>query len=195
MIKSRVLVAFGVLAFAAAACAQTEIQPAIWASKPDVAGFEKIVNDRLTAADTAVAQITSAKAPRTIDNTLVPFDEAVRQINSAAYFSALMQQVHPDASFRDPREQMTARQRRRDRAVSLNRDVYQALSALDRRKPTLRRVTTSSGSCCNSAWPAWIKDDATRAQLKKLNDELTEEQSDVRPQHLRRPEEGRGRRR
>ena len=73
MLKSRV-VAFVVFALAAAACAQSNMQPTVWASKPDVAGFEKMVNDRLAAADASVAQLTSAKGSRTIANTLVPFD-------------------------------------------------------------------------------------------------------------------------
>ena len=66
------------LAVSITAIAQTASQPTIWASKPDVAGFEKIVNGRLTSADSAIAQLTSYKGPRTIDNTVAPFDEAVR---------------------------------------------------------------------------------------------------------------------
>src|SRR5216683_166141 len=80
--------------------AQAPSQPTIWASKPDVAGFEKIVNDRLAAAQTAIDQITSVKGARTIDNTLAPYDETIRQINASLYLSALVQQVHPDATFR-----------------------------------------------------------------------------------------------
>jgi thimet oligopeptidase len=177
VIKSRVLVAFGVLVFAAAACAQTTIQPTIWASKPDVAGFEKIVNDRLAAADAAVAQVTSAKAPRTIANTLVPFDEAVRQINSAAYFSLLMQQVHPDATFRDHAEQMTRKASAAQTALSLNRDVYKALSSLDLSKADAATRYYVKRQLLEFRLAGVDKDDATRAQLKKLNDDLTEEQS------------------
>src|SRR5258707_6913804 len=81
--------------------AQAPSQPTIWASKPDVAGFEKIVNDRLAAAQTAIDQITSVKGARTVENTLAPYDETVRQINAALYLSLLMQQVHPDSPFRD----------------------------------------------------------------------------------------------
>jgi thimet oligopeptidase len=177
VIKSRVLVAFGVLVFAAAACAQTTIQPTIWASKPDVAGFEKIVNDRLAASDAAVAQVTSAKAPRTIANTLAPFDEAVRQINSAAYLSALMQQVHPDATFRDHAEQMTRKASAAQTALSLNRDVYQALSSLDLSKADAATRYYVKRQLLEFRLAGVDKDDATRAQLKKLNDDLTEEQS------------------
>src|SRR5262245_38938494 len=90
-----------------ASCApQTITQPTIWAHKPDAAGLEKIVNDRLTAAKIAIAQVTGVKSTRTIANTVVPFDEAIRQINAAVYLSGLMEQIHPDASFRDRATQM-----------------------------------------------------------------------------------------
>ena len=79
----------------------TVSQPTIWASKPDIAAFDKIETDRLAAGQRAIDTLLAAKGPRTIENTLVPFDEAVRQNNSAAYFAGLMEQVHPDAGFRD----------------------------------------------------------------------------------------------
>ena len=52
-------------------------QATIWASKPDVAAFEKIETDRLAAGQRAIDTLLAAKGPRTIENTLVPFDEAV----------------------------------------------------------------------------------------------------------------------
>src|SRR5690349_12603404 len=80
---------------------QDSSQPTIWNTKPDVAAFEKIENDRLVAAQKAVDEVVAVKDARTIENTLAPFDEAVHQLDSAQYFSSLMQQVHPDATFRD----------------------------------------------------------------------------------------------
>src|SRR5436853_6999383 len=67
-------------------------QPTVWAAKPDVAGFEKMENDRLAAAQQSVAKLVAAKGQRTLENTLVPFDEAIRQINSTAYLPGLLQQ-------------------------------------------------------------------------------------------------------
>src|SRR5439155_12489773 len=42
----------------ASAFAQT-LQPTVWATKPDIPGFEKMVNDRLAAAQSAIDQVTS----------------------------------------------------------------------------------------------------------------------------------------
>ncbi len=44
-------------------------QPTVWATKPDAAAFEKIVNDRLAAGQKSIDQIVAVKGPRTIENT------------------------------------------------------------------------------------------------------------------------------
>ena len=105
-------------------------QPTIWASKPDVAAFEKIENDRLAAGQKAVDTLLAAQGPRTIENTLVPFDEAFRQINSAAYFAGLMEQVHPDSDFRDHATKMLTKASEAQTAISLNREIYNAIAAI-----------------------------------------------------------------
>jgi thimet oligopeptidase len=73
----------------------------LWGSKPDVTAFEKMENAHLAAAQHSIDQIVEVSGARTIENTLAPFDEATQQLNAASYFSGLMQQVHPDAAFRD----------------------------------------------------------------------------------------------
>jgi Zn-dependent oligopeptidase len=181
VLKLHVVVAAALLVPAALVAAQNSpkaaVQPAIWSSKPDVAGFEKIVNDHLAAADASVAQMTAVKGSRTIANTLSPFDNAVRNINAAAYLSGLMEQVHPDATFRDHAEQMVRKASAAQTALSLNRDAYQALAGLDVSKADAATRYYVQRTLLEFRLSGVDKDDATRAQLKKLNDELTEEQS------------------
>ncbi len=157
--------------------AQAPSQPTIWVSKPDVAGFAKIVNDRLAAAQTAIDQITSVKGARTIDNTLAPYDETIRQINASLYLSALVQQVHPDVTFRDHATEMVRKASAVQTALSLNRDVYHALASLDVSKADPATQYYVKRQLLEFRLAGVDKDDASRAQLKKLNDELTEEQS------------------
>jgi thimet oligopeptidase len=163
--------------FSAAAVAQTAPQPTIWASKPDASAFEKMVNDRLSSADKAIAEITAAKGSRTIENTLTPYDEAVRQINAAAYLSSLMEQVHPDAAFRDHATEMLRKASAAQTALSLNRDVYHALSGLDVGKADAATRYYVHRQLLEFSLSGVDKDDATRERLKKLNDQLTEEQA------------------
>ena len=177
MLNSRWLVSLALLICSTLAFAQDNSQPTIWASKPDVAAFEKIVNTRLSDADAAIAKVTSVKGARTIDNTLAPFDSAVQQIDAAAYFSQIMQQVHPDAAFRDRATEMLRKASAAQTALALNRDVYQALSALDISKADAATRYYVKRQLLEFHLAGVDKDDATRAQLKKLNDELTEQQS------------------
>jgi thimet oligopeptidase len=165
------------LALNTTALAQTESQPTIWASKPDVAAFEKIVDGRLAGANGAITQLTAYKGPRTIDNTVGPFDEAVRQINAALYFSALMQQVHPEEKFRDAATEMVRKASAAQTDLSLNRTVYDALASLDVSKADAATQYYVKRQLLEFRLAGVDKDEATRAKLKKLNDDLTAEQA------------------
>jgi thimet oligopeptidase len=166
-----------VLAAVLSAQKVTVSQPTIWANKPDVAAFEKIENDRLAAGQRAIDTLLAAKGPRTIQNTLVPFDEAVHQNNSAGYFAGLMEQVHPDVTFRDHATAMLTKASAAQTAISLNHDVYNALAALDLSHADAATRYYVQRQLLEFRLAGVDKDDATRTRLKKLNDQSTEEQS------------------
>ena len=171
--------AFLLLATVSAALAQNDVKlpPPIWNSKPDVAAFEKMEDAHLQSAQATIDQIVAAPSPRTIANTLVPYDEAVQQINAALYFSGLMEAVHPDAAFRDHAQAATRKASAAQTALSLNQPVYRALSALDlsQADPATRYYVQRQLLLFRLA--GVDRDDATRARLKQLNDQLTDEQS------------------
>ena len=152
-------------------------QPTVWAAKPDVAAFEKMENDRLAAAQQSVAKLVAVKGQRTIENTLVPFDEAIRQINSTAYLAGLLQQVHPDATFRDHATAMVTRASAAQTALSLNRDVYNALTALDLTRADNATRYYVKRQLLEFRLAGVDKDEATRMRIRKLSDQATEEQS------------------
>ena len=112
-----------------------------------------------------------------MDNTLVPYDEALRQINATTYFADLMQQVHPDATFRDHATAMLSKASAASTALSLNREVYQALAGLDVSQADSATRYYLERQLLEFRLAGVDKDDATRARLKKLNDQLTDEQS------------------
>ncbi len=157
--------------------AQDASQPTIWSTKPDVAAFEKIENDRLAAAQKAIDEVVAVKEARTVDNTLVPFDEAVHQLGSAQYFAGLMQQVHPDATFRDHATAMFQKAGAAATALSLNQDVYKALQALDVSKADPATRYYVQRQLLEFKLAGVDKDQETRDRLKKLQDQLNEEQS------------------
>jgi thimet oligopeptidase len=152
-------------------------QPTIWSAKPDVTAFEKIENDRLAAGQHAIDTLLAVKGARTIENTLVPFDDAVQQNNSAGYFANLMEQVHPNSTFRDHATAMLTKASAAQTAIALNHDVYNALAGLDLSKADAATKYYVQRQLLEFRLAGVDKDDATRARLKKLNDQATEEQS------------------
>jgi thimet oligopeptidase len=152
-------------------------QKTLWASKPDVAAFEKIENGYLDAAQKDVDQMVAVKGSRTIDNTLTAYDDAVHNLNSAAYFAGLMQQVHPDAAFRDKAEEMTRKVSAAATALALNQDVYHALSALDVSKADSPTKYYVNRQLLEFRLAGVDKDEATRNKIKELTDKLTDLQS------------------
>jgi thimet oligopeptidase len=152
-------------------------QPPIWSTKPDVAAFEKIENRRFEAAQRSIDKIVAVKGPKTIGNTLANYDEALRQINAALYFSMLMEAVHPDAAFRDRATATTRKASAVQTALSLNRGVYQALAAVPMTHADPATQHYLQRQLLEFRLAGVDQDDATRARLKILNDELTQEQS------------------
>lgn len=176
-----VLCALGLTAALAASGAGAreliDTQAPVWADKPDVVAFENIETSRLAAAEASIAKIIAGSGPRTIGNTLAFYDAAIAQLNAAAYFTALMEAVHPDAMFRDRATAMTRKVSAAQTALSLNRAVYQALAAVD--TSTADRATRYyvHRQLLEFRLAGVDKDDTARARLKALNDELTAESS------------------
>src|SRR3984885_9772563 len=151
-------------------------QPPIWSTKPDVAAFEAIENAQLDAAQRAIDGIGAVAGPRTIDNTLTKYDEALRQSNAAMYFSSLMEAVHPDAAFRDRATAMTRKVSALQTALSLNRGVYDALAAMPLEHADAATQYYVRRQLLEFRLAGVDKNDVVRARLKVLNDELTEGQ-------------------
>jgi thimet oligopeptidase len=176
------LAVFCAFAFASAAIAvpgepSAPAPPPLWAAKPDAKAFETIENGRITAAQRSIDTIVAVKGPRTIENTLVPYDDATRELDSAAYFAGLMEEVHRDAAFRDTATAMTRKVAAVQTDLSLNRGVYKALAAMDLSDADAATKYYVSRQLFLFRQGGVDKDDATRARLKKANDEQTEEQS------------------
>jgi len=164
-------------ASSAASPAAVPIGPPLWASKPDIKAFDAIEDGRLAAARKSIDAIVAEKGQRTIENTLVPYDEATRNLDSTAYLSYLMQEVAADAAYRDAATAMTRKVSAVQTDLSLNRGVYQALQAVDLSQADAATKYYVSRQLLLFRLAGVDKDDATRARLKKLSDDLTEETS------------------
>src|SRR5947209_15462505 len=102
-----------------------------WAGNPDADAFQKRMDERLGLAQKALDQMLAVRGPRTIENTLRPYDEILLQLDAASSQSSLMEAVHPDAKLRAVAEKETQKASAFSTELSLNRAVYDAISALD----------------------------------------------------------------
>ena len=152
-------------------------QPTIWAGTPDVAAFERAEVAHLAAADRAVKRLVTVKGARTVENTLAPFDEAVRRIDSAIYFADLVQKVHPDAAFRDRATEAYRKASAAQTALSLNQPVYRALTQLHPAGADPATRYYLQRQLLEFRLAGVNRTRAERTKLKALNDTLTNAQA------------------
>ncbi|HEV2486354.1 MAG TPA: M3 family metallopeptidase [Terracidiphilus sp.] len=89
------------------------------------------VSARLAAHESAVAALLAVEGPRTTENTLRLYDEAIEQFSLAAAQAGVLNSVAPDKAVRDQAQQEAQRVAMAGSALSLNRQVYEALTAID----------------------------------------------------------------
>jgi len=174
------VIAFLLLATTVAAQDMPKDQPPLWSAKPDAAAFGKMENDRMAAAQRAIDQIVAVHGSRTIENTLAPYDEAFEQIDDAINIADLLEDLHPDAAFRDHAAAMKTKASNARAALSQNRGVYQGLTSLDLSKADAATRYYVQRQVLKFRLAGVDKDEATRSKLKKLQDQLSEEESAFR---------------
>lgn len=88
------------------------------------------VSARLAAHEAALAALLAAEGPRTTENTLRHYDEAIEHLNLAAAQAGVLNSVAADKPVRDQAQQEAQRVAMAGSALSLNREVYEALAAM-----------------------------------------------------------------
>jgi thimet oligopeptidase len=89
------------------------------------------VSARLAAHEAALATLLAVEGPRTTENTLRLFDEAIEQLSLAGAQAGVLNSVAPDKAVRDQAQQEAQRVAMAGSALSLNRRVYEALTTID----------------------------------------------------------------
>jgi thimet oligopeptidase len=143
-----------------------------WTAGLSAEDFVNIQKERLKNSQASIDRMLAVKGKRTIDNTLVPYDQAMVFLDSAGNQSGLMQEVHPDDKFRTSAEKVGQEISAFATSIILNRDIYDALVAMDLAgaddetrfyvEKTLRQFRLAGVD----------KDEATRKKIKALQDEL-----------------------
>ena len=144
-----------------------------WDAGVDAATLTRISSEQLVQARAAIQSLVDVAGPRTIENTLQPYDDAVRLSLNAAFPSGLLGQVHPDAAVRTAADAAGQQAGVFFTELFQRRDVYNAFGALDVSSADavirdfvleLRKFFRFGGA---------DKDEATRAVIQRANEDLT----------------------
>ncbi|HEY0377728.1 MAG TPA: M3 family metallopeptidase [Pyrinomonadaceae bacterium] len=143
-----------------------------WTGKPDAATFTKLQDERLTQAQEAIHRMLAVKGKRTVENTLKPYDEALIYLNAAGSQAGLIQEVHPEAAVRAAAEKASQKTQALATDLSLNRAVYDALTAMDLKGADEATRYYVEKTLRDFRLAGVDKDEATRKRIKALRDEL-----------------------
>jgi thimet oligopeptidase len=128
----------------------------------------------LVHAKEILPTITAAQATRSIDNTLVPYNQMMMSLEQSSATAGLVHSVHPDKGIRDAAEACEQEAAAFINELKLNRELYQAFAALQTKgmDPQTERLVTRSLRDFRRA--GVDKDDKTRARIKELRDQITQ---------------------
>ncbi len=143
-------------------------------SQTSAATLDSWADYRLENYQRRIDQLLAVAGPRTIENTLRPFDDAQAELAAVGQQSSLLDSVHPEKEVRDKAQALTQKVSEIGTLLSLNQDVYRALSAidLDSADPATRHYIERT--LLQYRLSGVDRDDATRAKIKELQDKATE---------------------
>jgi thimet oligopeptidase len=140
----------------------------------DAAGLESWVRNRLAAQQRHIDTLVSVTGPRTLENTLRPYDDTVAILGAAGSLASLLDSVYPDKEVRDKARELTQVVAEVATALSLNQAVYHALAAIDMSAADPATGHYVSQTLLNYRLAGVDKDDATRTRVRELSDKATE---------------------
>jgi thimet oligopeptidase len=146
----------------------------IWAGKLDRGAAEKWVGEHLSQEQKYVDELLAVKGPRTIENTLRPYDNAQNELGVAGSEAYLMFAVAPQKDVRDVGQALAQQVQQAATALALNQDVYRALAALDTSAADSATRHYMERTLLEGRLAGVDKDAATRAEVKKRLDHITE---------------------
>jgi thimet oligopeptidase len=153
--------------------AQTKMDDAaFWTTRPDAGAFARLQDERLRKAKAALDRMLAVRGKRTLENTLVPYDEVLLYLDAAGQQAGLMEEVHPDENFRSAAEKISQRVSAFSTDLSLNRAAYDAITAIDLSKADSETRHYVEKTLRDFRLAGVDKDEATRNRIKALQEEL-----------------------
>ena len=140
----------------------------------DADGLTRWIEGRLAWQARQIETLLAVQGPRTLENTLRPYDDAVAALSAAGSQVSLLDSVHPHKAVRDQARALTQAVAEVGTALSLNQKVYHALAAMDVSQADAATSHYVSQTLLNYRLAGVDKDDATRARVRELSDKATE---------------------
>ncbi|WP_263353040.1 M3 family metallopeptidase [Acidicapsa acidisoli] len=145
-----------------------------WDGEPLTAeGLRDWVTDRLAAHEAAIAGLLAVQDKRTPENSLRLYDVALEQLSLAGAQAGVLNSVASEKEVRDQAQDEAQRIAQAGTALSLNRDVYAALSAVDLAGASDATKHYVERTLLSYRLAGVDKDDATRAHLHQLHEKAT----------------------
>ena len=131
------------------------------------------VDARIAAHEAALAALLAVRGPRSPENSLRLYDAAIEQLSLAGAQAGVLNSVAPHKAVRDQAQMEAQRIAMAGAALSLNREVYEALAAisLDKADPATRHYVERTLLSYRLA--GVDKDADTREYLKALHQKAT----------------------
>ncbi|SFR92890.1 thimet oligopeptidase [Dyella sp. OK004] len=142
----------------------------------DSASLDAWVHARMDGIKAQIAKLHAVQGQRTIDNTLVPYDEALNQLALAFGQAHMLNALSADKALRDKGEELQQTLSSVDTDITLDVAIYQALRALSE---------SSEGKAADPATRHYLdhsllefrlagvdRDAATREHIRQLRDRI-----------------------
>jgi hypothetical protein len=126
----------------------------------------------LLSANQLLDQILVHQGERDLLNTLMPFNELQIHLDSASSLAGLLAEVHPEKVIRDKAESCTQQVQRFVTELSLNRHLYEALTAVRSENLDEESKRMLAKTLLNFRRSGVDKDDRVREKIKKIEEEL-----------------------
>jgi thimet oligopeptidase len=131
------------------------------------------VQNHLDRHRQAIDRLLAEKGPRTPENTLRAYDDAVAELAATGSQIGLLDSVHPDKAIRDAAQDQAQKISQVGVELALNQKVYQALNEVSAEDADPATRHYLERTLLQYRLAGVDKDDATRARLKELQDKAT----------------------
>ncbi len=169
---------FGLIFLAGCASSGTSTTPqSMWALEATpldrtASELENSTTEHLAWAKALRRQIQAVYGPRNVENTLVPYNQMMMHLEAASSECSLFARVHPEEDVRTVAAEGERKVARYLTELSLGRDLYEALKAMDRTgaDPATRYLVKKELRDFHRA--GVDKPEDVRARIRRLNEEI-----------------------